>query len=131
MDNGLPLKLWKTGDLIFAMPSSLTEELLTIAANLYIRKAGVAIGKIAGRDLIPDHSLALSNIISNKIVGISLKLADALQYLRKEEVKTDGAVKGWALVLYEGVRLGWIKVLANRTNNYYPKEWRILKSENN
>jgi len=104
---------------------------MIIADNLYIRKAGVAIGKVAGKDLIPDHSLAVSTIISSEIVGISLKLNEALQYLRKEEVKTDGEVKGWALVLYEGVKLGWIKVLSTRTNNYYPKEWRILKSENN
>jgi 16S rRNA C967 or C1407 C5-methylase (RsmB/RsmF family)/NOL1/NOP2/fmu family ribosome biogenesis protein len=130
INNDLNLTFWKTGDLIFAMPSVLTDALLVIAANLYIRKAGVAIGKVAGKDLVPDHSLALSNIISDKIVGISLKLQESLQYLRKEEVKTDGSVKGWALVLYEGVKLGWIKVLSNRTNNYYPKEWRILKSEN-
>jgi len=129
--NGVPLEFWKTGELIFALPASLSDSLLILADNLYIRKAGVAIGKIAGRALIPDHSLAMSNIISNKIVGISLKLQEALQYLRKEEVKTDGSLKGWALVLYEGVKLGWIKVLSNRTNNYYPREWRILKSENN
>jgi 16S rRNA C967 or C1407 C5-methylase (RsmB/RsmF family)/NOL1/NOP2/fmu family ribosome biogenesis protein len=131
IDNNLPLSLWKTGELVFALPTSFTDALLILADNLYIRKAGVAIGKIAGKDLVPDHSLALSNIISNKIVGISLKLQDALQYLRKEEVKTDGSVKGWALILYDGVKLGWVKVLSNRTNNYYPKEWRILKSENN
>jgi 16S rRNA C967 or C1407 C5-methylase (RsmB/RsmF family)/NOL1/NOP2/fmu family ribosome biogenesis protein len=131
IDNDLSLSIWKTGDLIFAMPSALTDALLVVAGNLYIRKAGVAIGKVAGKDLVPDHSLALSTVISNKTVGISLKLQDALQYLRKEEVKTDGSVKGWALILYEGVKLGWVKVLSNRTNNYYPKEWRILKSENN
>ncbi|MHA4847086.1 methyltransferase RsmF C-terminal domain-like protein [Flavitalea antarctica] len=131
IDNDIPLSIWKSGDLIFAMPSVLTDALLIIAGNLYIRKAGVAIGKVAGKDIVPDHSLALSNVISKKIVGISLKLQEALQYLRKEEVKTDGSLRGWALVLYEGVKLGWIKVLSNRTNNYYPKEWRILKSENN
>jgi len=131
IESGLPLQFWKTGELIFAFPFALAEALLIIADNLYIRKAGVAIGKIAGKDLVPDHSLAVSNITSSKIVGISLKLSDALQYLRKEEVKTDGELKGWALVLYNGVKLGWIKVLSNRTNNYYPKEWRILKSESN
>jgi 16S rRNA C967 or C1407 C5-methylase (RsmB/RsmF family)/NOL1/NOP2/fmu family ribosome biogenesis protein len=131
IDNDLSLSIWKTGDLIFAMPSALTDALLVVAGNLYIRKAGVAIGKVAGKDLVPDHSLALSTVISNKTVGISLKLQDAQLYLRKEEVKTDGSVKGWALILYEGVKLGWVKVLSNRTNNYYPKEWRILKSENN
>jgi NOL1/NOP2/fmu family ribosome biogenesis protein len=32
-------------------------------------------------------------------------------------------------VQYENRNLGWIKVLPQRSNNYYPKEWRILKRE--
>jgi NOL1/NOP2/fmu family ribosome biogenesis protein len=31
------------------------------------------------------------------------------------------------LVKYQGHPLGWINVLQNRINNYYPKELRILK----
>jgi NOL1/NOP2/fmu family ribosome biogenesis protein len=33
---------------------------------------------------------------------------------------------GWAVVTYRSLPLGWIKLLQNRVNNYYPKEWRIL-----
>lgn len=124
-------QLWKQGDLIFAFPDSLERELLTIvSADLYIRKAGVAVGSIAGKDFIPEHALALSNLVNPELVAISLKKEEALQYLRKEEVKIPSLHKGWALVQYEGMNLGWIKVLANRSNNYYPKEWRILKSGN-
>jgi NOL1/NOP2/fmu family ribosome biogenesis protein len=36
--------------------------------------------------------------------------------------------KGWVIAHYKGFNLGWIKVLDNRVNNYYPKEWRILKT---
>jgi NOL1/NOP2/fmu family ribosome biogenesis protein len=61
---------------------------------------------------------------------ISLKKEEALQYLRKEEVTISTPHRGWALVEYDGFRLGWVKVLGNRTNNYYPKEWRILKRGN-
>jgi NOL1/NOP2/fmu family ribosome biogenesis protein len=35
--------------------------------------------------------------------------------------------KGWALATYKNTNLGWLKVLQNRINNYYPVEWRILK----
>ena len=35
--------------------------------------------------------------------------------------------KGWQLVTYVNRPLGWINVLPNRVNNYYPKEMRILK----
>lgn len=122
-----PVQLWKQGDLIFAFPPSLEKELLIMAGNAYIRMAGVKIGKIAGEDLIPDHALAVSTIISDEIVAVSLKREDALQYLRKEEVNIETSHRGWALVQFEQFNLGWIKILSNRINNYYPKEWRILK----
>jgi 16S rRNA C967 or C1407 C5-methylase (RsmB/RsmF family)/NOL1/NOP2/fmu family ribosome biogenesis protein len=125
------IHLWKQGDLIFAFPVSLEKELLTIvSSDLYIRKAGVAIGSLAGKELIPHHALAESKLINPDLVAISLKKEEALQYLRKEEVKISSAYKGWAVIQYEGINLGWIKILANRSNNYYPKEWRILKSGN-
>jgi len=129
LQDDVAISLWKTGEQIIALPAALSDDLFIAAHHLYIRKAGVGIGKIAGKELIPDHSLALSNLVSSKIVGISLNLADALQYLRREEVKIESSIKGWLLVEYEGARLGWIKALGNRVNNYYPKEWRILKSE--
>ena len=125
------VQLWKTGSLFFAFPMKLEKELLTIVStDVYIRKAGVAVGSIAGNDFIPEHALALSDLLNPEVVAISLKKEEALQYLRKEEVKITSSHKGWAIVQYQGINLGWIKVLANRINNYYPKEWRILKSGN-
>ena len=131
LKEGKPAQLWKQGNLIFAFPKALEKELLTVvSADLYIRKAGVAIGSLAGQELIPDHAFALSDLVSPDLAAVSLKKDEALQYLRKEEVKTSSTHKGWALVQYEGMNLGWIKILSNRSNNYYPKEWRILKSGN-
>jgi NOL1/NOP2/fmu family ribosome biogenesis protein len=46
--------------------------------------------------------------------------------LRRKEITLDAAT-GWCLVKYAGLPLGWVKVLPNRVNNYYPSEWRILK----
>ena len=120
---------FKHEDVFFAFPTSLEEGLNAImGADIYIKNAGVKIGTLAREELIPDHSLAVSTIISQEIPSITLKKQEALQYLRKEEVKIASGMKGWNLVKYEGVNLGWIKILSNRSNNYYPKEWRILKS---
>ena len=125
------VQLWKQGDIIFAFPTALEKELLAVvSADIYIRAAGVLIGSMAGKELIPDHALALSKILNPELVTVTLKKEAALQYLRKEEVKTSLISKGWAVVQYEGTNLGWIKILSNRSNNYYPKEWRILKSGN-
>jgi 16S rRNA C967 or C1407 C5-methylase (RsmB/RsmF family)/NOL1/NOP2/fmu family ribosome biogenesis protein len=124
---GLPLQLWKQKEEILAFPQQLEKDLLTIVDNVYVRRAGITAGKIAGNDLVPDHALAVSTIISPSIVAVTLKKEEAIQYLRKEEVSVSTPHKGWALVQYGHYNVGWIKVLANRINNYYPQGWRILK----
>jgi 16S rRNA C967 or C1407 C5-methylase (RsmB/RsmF family)/NOL1/NOP2/fmu family ribosome biogenesis protein len=121
------MQLWKQSDRILAFPAALEAPLLAIIEKLYVRSAGISIGKTAGDSLIPDHALAVSTILSDKIVTIPLKHPVALQYLRKEEVSIGSDQKGWALIQYEGIGLGWVKMLANRVNNYYPSNWRILK----
>lgn len=127
-----PVQLWKQQhDELLAFPAALEKELLTIADTIYVRRAGTAIGKIAGTDLIPDHALAVSTLISDAIVAVSLKKEQAIQYLRKDEVSVSTEHKGWTLVQYGPYNLGWIKVLQNRINNYYPAGWRILKRDEN
>jgi len=49
-----------------------------------------------------------------------------LNFLKKKELNINPG-KGWRLVSYKNYPLGWINVLSNRINNYYPKELRILK----
>ena len=120
----------KHGEEVIALPSSTAKELPFIQNNLYIRQVGIKIGKLTTKELIPDHALALSGLANERIASVSLNKEDALQYLRKADVFIDVGQRGWALVQYCGINLGWIKHLGNRFNNYYPKEWRILKQYN-
>jgi NOL1/NOP2/sun family putative RNA methylase len=123
----MDMVLFKQQDDILALPSCFQNDIPILQSALYIKKAGTRLGKLAGKDLIPDPQLALSTINSKNIVSIPLNREQAIQYLRKDEVQVSTGHKGWALVNYEGHSLGWIKVLPGRINNYYPKEWRILK----
>lgn len=95
--------------------------------NLYLKKAGIQLGEIKGNDLVPHHELALSTILNDNIFKIDLDETEALQYLRKKDVLIQSTHKGWALCTYKNFPLGWIKILHNRVNNYYPTEWRIRK----
>lgn len=119
------------GDRILAVHETVQQALARLQETLYLRKAGAAAGKLSPKGLIPDHELALSGLIGNEVVDIALNLEDALQYLRKEAVSLNEAKAGWATVSYDGLRLGWVKVLSGRMNNYYPQAWRILKSSGN
>ena len=46
-------------------------------------------------------------------------------FLRRDNFKLSVAPKGWNIVTYEGVNLGFVNNIGNRFNNYFPVEWRI------
>ena len=117
----------KQKEALMVIPASFVNDVALLQTHLYLRKAGVELGTIKGKDFVPAHALALSLIGSNSIPKVALNKDEALQFLRKKDVTINTAIKGWALVAFNGVNLGWMKVLHNRVNNYYPTEWRILK----
>ena len=87
---------------------------------------GLSLGEIKGKDFIPSHALAMSNWANLPFGSIEVEEETALQYLRRADLNLPGG-KGWQAIVYNNIRLGWIKLLPNRSNNYYPNEWRILK----
>jgi len=110
---------------LYALPSNSISDFLQLQSSVYIKKAGVLLGKMAHDELLPDHELALSSLFSPNISHIDLSKDQALRYLRKEEIKLEGNSPGWAVLQFENQNLGWAKILPNRVNNYYPQEWRI------
>jgi len=111
---------------VLAVPTKLEDDLTAIQNALYIKKAGVKLGTIIRNELIPDHELAVSKIINPLLIAIEIDQADALQYLRRQDISINTTLKGWALITHQQLPLGWAKILPNRINNYYPKAWRIL-----
>lgn len=122
-----PVFMEHNGEVII-LPQQLAADLPLLQKHLYIRKAGVKAGQLTPKELVPDHQLALSTIIASGLPAIELTQEQALRYLRKEELQLETALKGWTLMRFGGMNLGWAKVLPNRVNNYYPKEMRILKA---
>ncbi len=116
----------KQGQHIAAVPTQWNETIQYLMQELKVRYAGVELGTIAKNDLLPEHALAVSTILKTDAVKVDLDLNQALDYLRRNELNVSSEQKGWALAMYNNVPLGWIKLLGNRINNYYPKEWRIL-----
>jgi NOL1/NOP2/sun family putative RNA methylase len=116
----------KLNEEIIALPLFLEQQLPILQSALYIKKAGVKLGTVIRNELIPDHELALSTILAADIPSVEVDKVTALQYLRKEEIKIESGLKGWAIIMYQGLALGWVKILPNRINNYYPAAWRIL-----
>ncbi|MFY8137853.1 MAG: methyltransferase RsmF C-terminal domain-like protein [Flavobacteriales bacterium] len=105
------------------------EEYSETVGKLFVTMAGVEIGKMLREDLVPSHSLALQPNVHSGVQRLLVDRGQALDYLCKEEMKIETPITGWALVVYENISLGWVKVLKQRINNYYPKEWKIRYRE--
>ncbi len=111
----------------YAVPKQLSDDVDILLATMNVVYFGVELGQIIRDELIPAHALALSLHIKESLPAIELEKLQALNFLGKREMKIDTDITGWTLARYQGKNLGWMKVLKNRINNYYPKEWRILK----
>lgn len=120
--------VFTVGDDIHILPQERETDLRILQRMLYLRDAGTRIGREAKGTLIPAHELALSIVQHPDLPKLALDKEHALEYLRKgnllPELNTQG-LAGWALATYGGTPLGWVKLLPNRINNYYPKAWRI------
>ena len=58
--------------------------------------------------------------------SVEVSYEQAIAYLRKEAFALEAdAPRGYILIRYKGMALGFVKNIGNRANNLYPQEWRI------
>ena len=112
---------------IVAFPKAHEEEYAMLQQQLKVIHAGITLGEMKGKDLIPHHSLAMSTALAEEVFPkAELTYEQAIAYLRKEGLILDADVpRGYVLVTYQQVPLGFVKNIGNRANNLYPQEWRI------
>ena len=112
---------------VIALPSDMEPLHATLSDHLYLIKAGITLAELKGRDALPAHDLAMSTALCpDAFARCELTYLDALRYLRREAIvlPTD-MPRGFVLVTYRDMPLGFVKNLGNRANNLYPNEWRI------
>ena len=93
---------------------------------LRLRKSGIKLGTWMKKGFVPDHELAMSECISQNVPKMVLSKADAIKYLRKEDIMVDNFIDGTYLLTYQQSPLGWAKIINKRLKNNYPMNWRIL-----
>ncbi|MGZ8557586.1 MAG: methyltransferase RsmF C-terminal domain-like protein, partial [Chitinophagaceae bacterium] len=125
--NPSSLDFIKYKNTVYAWPKPFLNDFSMLLNNLRVIYSGTIIGEIFRDKLVPDHALAMSPLANHSIEKTTLLYQQAINYLKRKELEIETLKKGWQLVIYEGQSLGWINVLPNRINNYYPKELRILK----
>ena len=116
------------GTNIRAFSQYYTNELATMKQSLKIVSAGIEIGEVKGKDLIPNHALAMctSLLCREAFATEEISYEQAITYLRKEAITLPvTAPRGYVLLTYRHIPLGFVKNIGNRANNLYPQEWRI------
>ncbi len=118
-------KFISDGNIVTALPDDRADAMRYVADALNAIYCGIEPASVKGKDVIPSQALALSrNLNRSEFATADVDYAAAIAYLRGVPIAVD-APKGYVLVTFEGAPLGWLKNLGNRTNNLYPKEWRI------
>ena len=120
------------GDELLAMRPPLLGLYEKAASQLRVLSAGICLGQQKGKNWIPSESLALSTCLNPATFPkVELSHADALNYLRSQAIALPADTpRGFILVTYRGLPLGFMKNIGNRANNLYPNEWRIKSQYN-
>ena len=114
-------------DGIYTINKDFQPDINLLYSNLRVAYFGVKLGELMKGKLVPAHSLAMSRVLADSIMKIELNREQAIRYLQKKDIDVEKSQPGWQLICFENHPLGWVKVLQNRLNNYYPMELRILK----
>ncbi|MDE6210585.1 MAG: RsmF rRNA methyltransferase first C-terminal domain-containing protein, partial [Clostridia bacterium] len=93
--------------------------------GLKVERAGLQLGEYRKNRFEPSHALAMALKEGEVKRTLSLTKQDAEKYLSGQTLDADG-IKGWALVMYNSVSLGWCKCDGTYAKNHYPKGLRKL-----
>ena len=102
----------------------------TLSEHLRMIKRGTWLGTLKKNRVVPSHELAMATHIDHAHWrSFELTYDEAIAYLQKGTVQLPPADKGFCLVSYRGVPMGWVNHLGFRVNNLYPTEYRVLKQK--
>ena len=116
------------GGSVSAFPKRYLPELSALLSSVRIVQAGLEIAGQKGKDWIPAHALAMSATLLRQDAFDTEEVSyeQAIAYLRKEAITlSETAPRGYILLTYRNIPLGFVKNIGNRANNLYPQEWRI------
>ena len=129
-DAGETFEMMTDDNTLTLFPARWKKLLALCRKHLHVMQAGLTLGALHGKDLVPAHMLAMSlHLNKDAFLCSDLSLEQAIAYLRREQVILPSSFpRGMVLLTYQGVPLGFVKNIGNRTNSLYPQEWRIRTS---
>lgn len=115
------------GGIWIGMHSEHMGRLEQLRGAVKVLHAGVPMAVQKGKDWAPAHGLAMSvELNTSAFPVVRIAYGDAVAYLRKEVlVLPPNTPKGYVLLVFQDVPLGFVKNIGGRANNLYPQEWKI------
>lgn len=130
LNNSDGMTVIQDGDKLISVPDEWADIYRYVRKSLTVLHAGVTVGTVKGTDIVPDESLALSTMLNkNAFPTAELSYSQAITYLRREAITLSADTpRGYVLVTYKKMPLGFVKNLGTRANNLYPAMWKIKSS---
>ena len=129
--NSSGFKLFRpTEEHLGAVSQILFDAVLAVTSTVRALTAGILLAEEKGKKLIPQHALAMSTALNpDAFPRQEVDRDTALAYLRREAITLPSACpRGYVVVTYSGLPLGFVNNLGSRANNLYPEQWRIRHS---
>ena len=108
------------GDTLYSLPDQ------TPKTSLQTLRAGVRLGTFTKGRFQPDQSLA-SCLKKGECKHITLNENQTLSYLAGNTISCDDELKGWYVIFFDDLSVGWGKAVQGTLKNHYPKGLRINK----
>ena len=122
----IPVRTEVKNGMVKAVPESIAEDVGMLERTLKVISSGCAVGMLKGRDMVPDADLALNIMLErDAFPRAEADLETALKFLHRDSFALPDAGKGYVLLCYRDVPLGFVKNLGNRCNNLHPAGRRI------
>lgn len=119
--------LWIYDEIIHLFDHSFMDTLYNLQGNVRIIQFGHKLGKELKGKFIPEGTIHTLPLVKELFPSIDISQEEAIRYLKKEDIKVDSELKdGWYYLTFDNIPIGLIKKIGNRTNNYFPKEWRVI-----
>lgn len=118
--NSNSITLGKAGDKILVLPEGLPD-----IKPVHVLRAGLLLGEIKGKNIMPCHSVFMASKPeeANNVINIMADDKRLPAFLHGEEIDSDQ--KGYTLVALDGAAIGFGKSSGGRLKNKYPKGLRF------
>ena len=122
----VPVVFRTKGETITAVPENIASDVARAEDALHVVAAGCAVGVVKGKDLVPDADLSLSLMLAeDAFPSVELARQEALAFLHRDAQVFPDSPRGYLLLRHEGLALGFVKNLGNRSNSLHPQSRRI------